>query len=126
VKERNGASQRELQEMAHDLSDVIWQQDAGLSAVVCRAASSGNLPRLHELLCDPELAKVTDHDGRTPLHLAAAKGYTTCVEFLIGKGADVNAKGGCSCPSLDDRAVILPLVLHPLVNGITYLTESYI
>jgi ankyrin repeat protein len=118
VKERHGASQRELQEMAHDLSDVIWQQDAGLglSSVVCRAASNGDLPRLQELLCDPELAKETDHGGRTPLHLAAAKGYTACVEFLTGKGADVNAKGGCVSPTLNGRAVCLPFLLHSLVN----------
>lgn len=31
-------------------------------------------------------------NGRTPLHIAAENGFKSCVEFLINKGADKNAK----------------------------------
>jgi ankyrin repeat protein len=33
-----------------------------------------------------------DKDGHTPLHLAAADGHETAVEFLISHGADIEAK----------------------------------
>ena len=33
-----------------------------------------------------------DYQGRTPLHLAAAKGYTDIAELLVKGGADINAK----------------------------------
>ena len=32
-------------------------------------------------------------DDGTALHIAASRGYRNCVDFLIGRGADVNAKG---------------------------------
>ena len=32
--------------------------------------------------------------GKTPLHLAAAAGYTSMVELLLAKGADANAEDG--------------------------------
>ena len=37
-------------------------------------------------------------NGITPLHLAATKGYTTCVERILSRpGIDVNIKDEVSC-----------------------------
>ncbi|XP_076916763.1 protein VAPYRIN-LIKE-like [Bidens hawaiensis] len=41
-----------------------------------------------------------DNDGRTPLYLAASKGYERCVRLLAGAGANVDAKRNDGCTAL--------------------------
>jgi ankyrin repeat protein len=54
---------------------------------------SGDLPRLQALLAkDPALLKAGDTQGRTPLHLAAAAGHLEIVRWLIGRGAEIDAR----------------------------------
>jgi hypothetical protein len=31
-------------------------------------------------------------DGRAPVHVAASEGHLSCLEFLVGRNADVNAQ----------------------------------
>ncbi|KAK9061081.1 hypothetical protein SSX86_018261 [Deinandra increscens subsp. villosa] len=41
-----------------------------------------------------------DSEGRTPLYLAASKGYERCVKLLAGAGANVDAKRNDGCTAL--------------------------
>jgi ankyrin repeat protein len=57
------------------------------------AARKGDVKKLKELLqADPKLVSAKDNDGDTPLHVAALHGQLAAAQFLIGAGADVNAK----------------------------------
>ncbi|XP_013388856.1 serine/threonine-protein phosphatase 6 regulatory ankyrin repeat subunit B-like [Lingula anatina] len=55
------------------------------------AAEDGDIESLQELLtvgeCD---INFQSEEGRTPLHLAAFKGHTQCVQLLLQHGADTN------------------------------------
>ena len=51
-----------------------------------------------------------DLDGRKPLHYAADFGHGTVVDYLIGKGAEINAK---------DKHDITPL-LAAIFEGIRF------
>ena len=42
--------------------------------------------------CGPEILTVTDSDQYTPLHRASYNGHSAVVEFLLLKGANVEAK----------------------------------
>eukprot|EP01018_Ginkgo_biloba_P019913 Gb_34207 [translate_table: standard] len=59
---------------------------------LCFAASQGNSHLMEEFLrkgMDPDLG---DSNGRTALHIAAARGSRQCVLLLLKYGADVNKK----------------------------------
>lgn len=59
------------------------------------AAWRGDLDRVKELVeNDPERVRQQDEEGRTPLHLAAEGGNHAVAEYLIARGADVNARDG--------------------------------
>jgi hypothetical protein len=57
--------------------------------------------------------------GWTPLHAAAFLGADTLIEFLAGKGANVNAKNGCGQTPLslaegtDARGLLQRVTPHP-------------
>lgn len=55
-------------------------------------ASQGDVQWLQKALESGIDPSESDYDGRTPLHLAAAKGYTDCVSLLVKEGGDVNKK----------------------------------
>src|SRR5262245_31737500 len=56
------------------------------------ASSVGRLDRVKELAQkDPSAIRGYSSDGFTPIHLASYFGYPGVVEFLITRGADVNA-----------------------------------
>eukprot|EP00094_Tigriopus_californicus_P003247 TCALIF_03123-PA protein Name:"Similar to CTSB Cathepsin B (Sus scrofa)" AED:0.44 eAED:0.44 QI:0/0/0/0.37/1/1/8/0/953 len=64
----------------------------GLSSLHC-AASRGHLDCLETLitLCGVEV-DIEDHNGCTPLFYAVTLGHADCVHFLLGAGANPNAK----------------------------------
>ena len=60
---------------------------------IIKAAKSGDLASTRMLLeLDPSLLGVRDKDGSTPLHCAVWKGHHAVVEFMLERGADVNAQ----------------------------------
>ncbi len=56
------------------------------------AAMRGDLEQVRSMIVlDPELVKARDKYGNSPLQIAAYKGHTEIVEFLLSKGGEVNA-----------------------------------
>lgn len=62
-----------------------------LNKAMLRAAKSGDAVRVRELLAqDPELVRIRDSDGSTPLHCASWKGHQEVVAALLDAGADLH------------------------------------
>nr|DAD32276.1 TPA_asm: hypothetical protein HUJ06_011127 [Nelumbo nucifera] len=74
-----------------DITFHIGKQEAELALRVNNAAYHGDLYQLKGLINAGADPNKTDYDGRSPLHLAASKGYEDIAFFLIQKGVDVNA-----------------------------------
>ena len=69
---------------------------------IFQAAATGNLTRLMALVeADPAAANARRPDGLTPLHMAALYAQRQTVEYLMAKGADVNASARHSGTPLD-------------------------
>uniref|UniRef100_A0ACD5ZRR3 Uncharacterized protein n=1 Tax=Avena sativa TaxID=4498 RepID=A0ACD5ZRR3_AVESA len=84
------------QRVKHIESDIIFhigKQEAELTLRVNTAAFYGDLHQLTGLIRAGADPKNTDYDGRSPLHLAASKGYEDIVQFLIHEGVDINLAG---------------------------------
>lgn len=57
------------------------------------AVDRANLPEVRRLVAaNPNLATADDGGGREPIHYAAVKGHRAIVQFLLEKGADIDAK----------------------------------
>lgn len=57
-------------------------------------AVANNKPKVVQVLCEAgaSTSAASPADGRTPLHLAANKGFVECAEFLLQHGAPIDAK----------------------------------
>ncbi len=72
------------------IRDLLLARGAELN--VFEAAAAGQLARLEALeKSTPGASQTFSHNGFTPLHLAAFFGQKNCVDFLLARGADVNA-----------------------------------
>ncbi|XP_047312179.1 potassium channel SKOR-like [Impatiens glandulifera] len=81
-----------VKQLESDINIHIGKQEAELALRFNTAAYYGDLPQIKELIrvgADPDKS---DYDGRSPLHLAASRGYEDVVMFLIQSGVDINAK----------------------------------
>lgn len=59
---------------------------------VLQAAATGNIARVREIVeADPKSVGAQRPGGPTPLHLAAANGQLVVAEYLVARGAEVNA-----------------------------------
>lgn len=80
-----------FKEIESDITYHIGKQEDELALKVNNAAYNGDLFQLKSLIRAGAYPKKADYDGRTPLHLAAARGYEDIALFLIQAGVDVNA-----------------------------------
>ncbi|KAL7160750.1 hypothetical protein ACSBR2_041415 [Camellia fascicularis] len=73
-----------------DITLHIGKHESELAMRLNCAAYDGDLHRLKRLIGAGADPNRTDYDGRSPLHVAASKGYEEITEFLIQKGVAVN------------------------------------
>ena len=86
------------------LALTLWNVSA-MCQQINKAVKDNNLPEVRQLLKnDPNLVASRDENGFTPLHLAAANGYESMVEFLLSTKADVNAKDNAGSTPLHQAA----------------------
>jgi len=60
-------------------SDLVW------------SLKNGDLDSVKELFDSKEVDANASLDGRSPIHYAADYGHKDIIEYLIGKGVDLNA-----------------------------------
>ncbi|XP_010549862.1 PREDICTED: potassium channel SKOR isoform X2 [Tarenaya hassleriana] len=81
-----------IKQLESDITYHIGKQEAELALKVNSAAYYGDLYQLKSLIRAGADPNKTDYDGRSPLHLAAARGYEDVTLYLILEGVDVNSK----------------------------------
>uniref|UniRef100_A0ACD5VC66 Uncharacterized protein n=1 Tax=Avena sativa TaxID=4498 RepID=A0ACD5VC66_AVESA len=79
-----------VKQLESDITFHIGKQEAELTLRVNSAAFYGDLQQLKGLIRAGADPKNTDYDGRSPLHLAASKGYEDVAQFLIHEGTDID------------------------------------
>ncbi|KAF2295542.1 hypothetical protein GH714_033164 [Hevea brasiliensis] len=79
-------------QLESDISFHIGKQEAELAFRVNSAAYHGDLYELKGFVRAGADLNKTDYDGRSPLHLAASRGYEDITLLLIQEGVDINVK----------------------------------
>ncbi|KAG6627699.1 hypothetical protein CIPAW_15G147500 [Carya illinoinensis] len=110
----------------------IGQHESELAVRVNCAAYDGDSHRLKCLIRAGANPNKADYDGRSPLHIAASKGYKDLARFLIEQGVDINISGatlvvddagGFLCTTVVRRDV--DLLKKVLSNGINPNASNY-
>ncbi|CAN1253801.1 Potassium channel GORK [Linum perenne] len=73
-----------------DVTLDIMKSETELVTRLNSVAFDGDLYKLKRLLIEGLDPKRTDYNGRSPLHVAASKGFKDITLFLIGQGLDIN------------------------------------
>ncbi|XP_010553885.1 PREDICTED: potassium channel GORK [Tarenaya hassleriana] len=81
-----------IKKLESDIMMHIGKQEAELALKVNSAAYQGDLYQLKSLIRAGADPNKTDYDGRSPLHLAASRGYEDITQFLVQEGVDINLK----------------------------------
>ncbi|XP_058179676.1 potassium channel SKOR [Rhododendron vialii] len=79
-----------LKQLESDITFHIGKQESELALRVNSAAYHGDLHQLKGLIRAGADPNKTDYDGRSPMHLAASRGYEEITLFLIQEGVDIN------------------------------------
>ncbi|KAJ6707367.1 POTASSIUM CHANNEL SKOR-LIKE [Salix viminalis] len=85
-------SNLQYKHLESDITFHIGKQEAELALRVNSAAYHGDLYQLKGFIRAGADPNRTDYDGRSPLHLAASRGYEDTTLFLIQEGVDINIK----------------------------------
>ncbi|CAN4095129.1 unnamed protein product [Withania somnifera] len=80
-----------VKQLESDIIFHIGKQEAELALKVNSAAYHGDLHQLKSLIRAGADPNKKDYDGRSPLHLAASRGYEDISVFLIQEGINFNA-----------------------------------
>lgn len=79
-----------MKQLETDITLHIGKQEAELALRVNSSAYHGDLYQLKGLIRAGADPNKRDYDGRSPLHLAASRGYEDITLFLIQEGVDIN------------------------------------
>lgn len=79
-------------QLESDITFHIGKLESELALKVNRTAFDGDLYQLKSLIRAGADPKKTDYDGRSPLHLAACRGYEDITLLLIHERVDMNVK----------------------------------
>ncbi|KAG5247268.1 Potassium channel SKOR family protein [Salix suchowensis] len=85
-------SNLQYKHLESDITFHIGKQEAELALRVNSAAYHGDLYQLKGFIRAGADPNRTDYDGRSPLHLAASRGFEDTTLFLIQEGVDINIK----------------------------------
>ncbi|KAL0834592.1 hypothetical protein Bca101_086481 [Brassica carinata] len=82
-----------------DVGDLSAQQDGekdegspNIASNLITVVSTGNAALLDEILKAKLSPDITDSKGKTPLHIAASKGYEDCVLVLLKHGCNIHIR----------------------------------
>eukprot|EP01018_Ginkgo_biloba_P022521 Gb_14908 [translate_table: standard] len=81
-----------FQQLSTDIELSLARGRMDVPVSLCFVASRGDSLLMEELLKRGMDPNETDNNSRTPLHIAAEKGYKDSVRLLLDFGADVNSK----------------------------------
>ncbi|CAH9114440.1 unnamed protein product [Cuscuta epithymum] len=81
-----------LKHLESDITFHIGKQEGELALKVNSAAYHGDLHQLKAVVRAGADFNKKDYDGRSPLHLAASRGYEDITLYLIQEGVDLNAQ----------------------------------
>ncbi|MGQ4809748.1 hypothetical protein NKDENANG_03175 [Candidatus Entotheonellaceae bacterium PAL068K] len=86
--------------------------------VLLRATEVGDVEAMQALLDQGAAINVSNAQGWTPLHVAAASGDIAVIELLLGYGADVNAASNIGTTPLYNTPVLArkPAVIKLLLD----------
>ncbi|GJX99785.1 potassium channel SKOR-like protein [Tanacetum coccineum] len=76
-----------------DITLHVEKHELELALRLNSAVHNGDFYRVKRLVAAGLDPNKTDYDGRSPLHIAAIKGYEDIVQFLMQKGAMINLTG---------------------------------
>lgn len=85
----NGSDFR-MKQLETDIGIHIAKQEGELALKVNNAAYYGDLQQLKNLVQAGADANKQDYDGRSPLHLAASRGFADIADFLIKEGVAID------------------------------------
>lgn len=80
-----------VKQLESDIAFHVGKNEAELALRVNSAAYFGDLNQLKSLIRAGADPNKRDYDGRSALHLAAARGFEDIANFLLHEGVDINA-----------------------------------
>eukprot|EP00440_Ansanella_granifera_P058582 gb/GFBE01063493.1/.p1 GENE.gb/GFBE01063493.1/~~gb/GFBE01063493.1/.p1 ORF type:complete len:553 (+),score=110.23 gb/GFBE01063493.1/:1-1659(+) len=84
--------------------DAMDRETSGMetAAMLCAAAASASIPTLQKLLASRADPCATDYDGRTALHVAAARSHVQVVELLLQARASFTIRDSFNRTPVDE------------------------